>query len=343
LLGDKEILMDAPPPPVQMVQMLAGFQISQALYAAAKLGVPDVLADRPRTAAEVSAVLGSDRAATARLLRSLAGLGVFADAGDQGYDLTPLGRTLVSDASGSMRDLALMWMETHYQPFAGLYDTVRTGRPAATEHYGMPFFGWLAQNPDQVARFTGAMANLTDGIKRHAVAGYDLGRPSRIVDVGGADGTLLALLLTLAPDATGVAFDLPHVVEAVPAVAKAHELDDRLTPEGGDFFERVPGGADMYVLSMILHDWDDEQATRLLRNICAAAPSGALVRAFELVVPPGDGPHMSKMIDLTMLAMLSGRERDEAEMRDLFEGAGLRFDAVVPTQSPLSVVEAHVP
>ena len=126
-------------------------------------------------------------------------------------------------------------------------------------------------------------------------------------------------------------------------MAKAHELDERLTGEGGDFFESVPGGADMYVLSMILHDWDDEQASHLLRNIATAAPSGALVRAFELVVPAGDQPHMAKMIDLTMLAMLPGRERDEAELRDLFEAAGLRFDRVVATQTPLSVVEAHVP
>jgi len=326
-----------------MVQMLAGFQISQALYAAAKLGIPDLLTDGPRTPPQVADTLGTDPAGTARLLRSLAGLGVLADTGSNGYGLTPLGSTLVSDAPGSMRDLALMWMETHYAPFARLTDTVRTGRTAATEHYGMPFFSWLGQDPDMVARFTGAMANLTDGIKSHAVAGYDPGSPSRIVDVGGADGSLLALLLAKLPEATAVSFDLPHVVDAVAAVAKAHDLEGRLTGEGGDFFERVPGGADLYLLSMVLHDWDDEHASRLLRNLAAAAPSGAQVRAFELVVPPGDGPHMAKMIDLTMLAMLSGRERDEPELRDLFEGAGLRFDRVVATQTPLSVVEAHVP
>ena len=175
-----------------MVQMLAGFQMSQALYAAARLGIPDALAGGPRTTGEVSAALGTDRRATARLLRSLAGLGVFADAGGDAYALTPLGRTLVGDAPGSMRDLALMWMETHYEPFAGLAGTVRTGRTSATKFYGMPFFGWLSQDHDQVGQFTGAMANLTDGIKRHAVAGYDLGSPSRIVDVGGADGSMLA-------------------------------------------------------------------------------------------------------------------------------------------------------
>jgi O-methyltransferase domain/Dimerisation domain len=334
--------MDTPPPPVQMVQLLAGFQVSQALYAAAKLRIPDQLTAGPRTPDDVARVLQTHPLATARLMRSLAGLGVFATDGSAGYTLTPLGRTLVSDAPGSIRDLALMWMETHYEPFGRLADTVRTGRTAATEYYGKPFFEWLSTDPDRIAQFSGAMANLTDGIKAQAVAGYDFGDVQRIVDVGGADGALLALVLARVPQAAGVAFDLPHVVEAVPSVAKANGLEERLTGEGGDFFHHVPGGADLYLLSMILHDWDDDSARRLLANIATAAPSGARVRAFELVVPPGDGPHMAKMIDLTMLGMLTGRERDEREMRDLVESAGLRFDGIVATPTPISVLEAHV-
>jgi O-methyltransferase domain/Dimerisation domain len=335
--------MDTPPPPVQMVQLLAGFQLSQALYAAAKVGIPDQLTSGPRTPEEVAGVLQTDQLATGRLLRALAGLGVFSDAGEGRYALTPLGETLVSDAPGSMRDLALMWMETHYEPFAGLVETVRTGRTAATEYYGRPFFEWLATDPDRVAQFSGAMANLTHGIKAGAIAAYDFGEPRRIVDLGGSDGAVLALVLGRIPQASGVVYDLPHVVGEVALVAKAHGLDDRLTAESGDFFERVPGDADLYLTSMILHDWDDARAARLLSNIAAVAPSGARLRAFELVVPRGDGPHMSKMIDLTMLGMLTGRERDEEEMCALVEGAGLRFDGVASTPTPMSVVEAHVP
>jgi O-methyltransferase domain len=144
------------------------------------------------------------------------------------------------------------------------------------------------------------------------------------------------------PDARGTVLDLPHVVPAVETVGKSHGLSGRLDAIGGDFFTTVPGGYDTYVLSMILHDWDDERAHRILANIAAASP-GARVVALELVVPPGCGPHLAKMIDLTMLAMLTGRERTEPEMRSLFEGAGLRYERTSSGPGPISVLEAHVP
>jgi O-methyltransferase/methyltransferase family protein len=334
--------MEQPPPPVQMVQLLAGFQVSQALYAAARLGLPDQLVDGPRTAAEVAASLSADADSVARLSRILTGLGVLAQSSPGTYSLTPLGRTLTSDDPGSMRDLALMWMETHYAPFAGLADGVLTGRTAAETYYGKPFFGWLGQHPEQVMRFTGAMANLTNGIKRAALAGHDFTGARRIVDVGGADGTVLAHVLGRLPGATGVSFDLSHVVPAVEPLAKSLDLADRLSGEAGDFFESVPAGADTYLMSMVLHDWDDEHARTILANIATAGASGARVCALELVLPEGDEPHMAKMIDLTMLGMLGGRERTEPELRHLFDSAGLRYERTVATPTPLSFIEARV-
>jgi hypothetical protein len=161
--------------------------------------------------------------------------------------------------------------------------------------------------------------------------------------MGGADGTLLAQVLTGLPEATGTVMDLPHVVTAVDATAKAADLEGRLDAVAGDFFEAVPGGYDTYVMSMILHDWDDERAGRLLSNIAASAESGARVVALELVIPPGNVPHMAKMIDLTMLAMLTGRERTEREFRALIEGAGLRYEGAASSAGPVSVLEARVP
>jgi hypothetical protein len=334
--------MEAHPPPVQMVQLLAGFQVSQALYVAAKLGIADALVDGGEPLGQISAEVGADPLALRRLLRTLCALGVFSETEPDVFGLTPLGATLASDRPGSMRDLALMWMETHYQPFAGLLETVRTGECAATEHYGQPFFGWLAGQPDQVHRFSRAMANLTDGIKAGAIASADFSDATTIVDLGAADGAVLATILATTPGARGIAFDLPHVVAAAAATVEAHGLGDRLTAQGGSFFDAVPGGADTYLMSMVLHDWNDHDVARILGNIRAAAAPGARVRAFELVMPEGDGPHMSKMIDLTMLAMLDGRERTAAEMRELFEAAGFAFDGVVATPTPISIVEAHL-
>jgi len=326
-----------------MVQLLSGFQVSQALYVAAKIGVADRLIDGALPVDRLASDLYCDPVALSRLLRTLASLGVFSEAEPGAYGLTSLGATLVSDSEGSMRDLALMWMETHYRPFAGLLDTVRSGRCAATEHYGQPFFTWLADQPEQVDRFSRAMANLTDGIKAGAIASYAFPESGKMVDVGGADGALLAKVLESAPDATGIVFDLPHVVATATPTLKSYGLGDRMTSAAGDFFDAVPAGGDVYLLSMVLHDWNDVDATRLLTNIRDAAAPGSRVLALELVMPTGDQPHMSKMIDLTMLGMLNGRERTDSEMRKLFEGAGLVYDGVVPTPTPISIIEARVP
>ena len=329
------------PPAVQMVQLLAGFQLSQALYATAKLGVPDRLSGGARDARAIAADVGADAEALRRVMRTLAAIGVFTETADGLFGLTPLGETLTQDSPASMRDLAIMWMETHYGPFGLLVDTVRTGRCAATEFYHQPFFTWLADQPEHIARFSRAMANLTDGIKFGAIASCDFTGAGRIVDVGGADGTVLAHVLAAAPQATGIVYDLPHVVaEAEPRLA-SYGLGERLTLAAGDFFTAVPEGADTYLLSMILHDWPDPEVRRLLANIKAAAPTGARLLAFELITPDGAEPHLAKMIDLTMLGMLTGRERTEAEYRHLLQDAGFKFEAVTATPTPISVIAAR--
>jgi hypothetical protein len=332
----------APPPPVQMMQMLAGFQISQALYVAARLGIADRLLNGPRSVPDIADAIGADPSALGRLLRTLASLGVFSESEPGVFAVTPLGRTLASEEPGSVRDMALMWMETHYDPFSRLVDTVKTGVTAAELHYDEPFFDWIAQHPDQVSQFTKAMANLTTGIKAGAVTAYDFNGAGTIVDIGAADGALLAQILAGAPSATGVAFDLPHVIADAASAMQGHGLGDRLRAESGNFFEAVPAGADTYLLSLVIHDWDDERAQKILENIRKAAKPGATILALEPVMPAGDEPHMSKMLDLTMLAMTGGLERTEDEHRQLFERAGLTFQRIIPTPTPVSFVVASV-
>jgi hypothetical protein len=169
-----------------MVQLLAGFQISQALYAAAVLGVADHLTAGPAPVEVLAGQAGAHAPSLARLLRTLASAGVFTEPEPGVFGLTPLGQTLTRTQPGSMRDLAIMWMETHYAPFGELVHTIRTGQPAAEHLYGQPFFGWLSGQPEQAARFTGAMANLTDGIKAAAIPSLPLDGARTVVDVGGA-------------------------------------------------------------------------------------------------------------------------------------------------------------
>jgi hypothetical protein len=334
--------MEDAPPPIQMIQLLSGFQISQALYVVAKLGAADQMVSGPRPIAEIAEAVDADASALGRLLRTLASFGVFTEPEPGTFALTPLGRTLASDEPGSMRDMALMWMETHYAPFSRLVDTVKTTITAADAHYGEPFFDWLSKYPEQVSRFTGAMANVTNGIKGGAVAAYDFNGSGLIMDIGAADGALLAQILAAAPSTSGIAFDLPHVITEASAAIKGHGFGDRLRAEEGNFFEAVPTGADTYLLSLVLHDWDDDRASLILENIRKAAKPGATVLALEPVMPTGDDPHMSKMLDLTMLAMTGGRERTQDEHRQLFERAGLRYQRIVPTPTPLTFVVATV-
>jgi hypothetical protein len=232
-------------------------------------------------------------------------------------------------------------METHYAPFGGLLETARTGVPAATRYYGRPFFAWLSEDSDQVARFTGAMAGLTAGIKAGAVAGYTVPGGPVIADLGAADGALLQEVLAADPDPgrRGIVFDLPHVVPAARARLAGSPLAGRVEVVAGDFFRAVPA-ADAYLLSMILHDWDDAGCAALLGSVAAAARPGARLVSLELVVPPGDAPHLATMIDLTMLGMLTGRERTAEELDELLGRAGFRLDRIVPTPTPMSIVEA---
>jgi len=332
-----------PPPPVRMVELLGGFRISQALYAAAALGVPDQLVAGPAPVKALAERVGAHAPSLHRLLRTLASTGVFTEPQPGVFALTPLGQTLTSSQPGSMRDLAIMWMETHYAPFAELIQTIRTGRPAAEHLYGEPFFAWLSHHPEQTSRFTGAMANLTSGgFKSAAIASLPLDGTRTIVDIGGADGTVLATILAGHPHMRGVLFDLPHVITDAPRTLASHGVDDRVDCVGGDFFESVPAGADAYLVSVVLHNWPDQHAQRILANIAAAGGSGARLLMIEFVVPPGDTPHLSKMSDLNMLAMLDGKERTETEWRGLLTAADFTGIEIHQTGTPLSVIQATV-
>jgi hypothetical protein len=204
------------PPPAQMVLLLGGFRISQALYAAAALGVADYLVAGPASAEHLAGRTGAHPPSLRRLLRTLASVGVFTEPEPGVFALTPLGQTLTSSQPGSMRDVAIMFMETHYAPFGDLLGTIRTGQPAAERYYGQPFFAWLSQQPEQASRFTAAMANLTGGFKTAAIAALPLDGTGTIVDVGGADGTVLAAILAAHPQMRGVLFDLPMSSPARP-------------------------------------------------------------------------------------------------------------------------------
>ncbi|MGH3272751.1 MAG: methyltransferase [Streptosporangiaceae bacterium] len=325
---------------MQMVQLLAGFQLSQALYVMAKLGVATVLADGPRPVEELVTATDANPDALRRLLRYLTQFGIFRTAGKDVVQVTPLGLTLAEGQPGSVRDAALYWMETHYGPFGELLHTARTGEPAACRHLGEPFFEWIAADPELAALQNRAMANVAAGLEASMFEGYRLpGDGGTVADIGGSDGSVLVQLLAGDPGRRGIVFDLPEVVQAAGEVLSRAALADRVEIVAGDFFTSVPV-ADIYVLSFILHDWDNESCARILRSVAGAAAPGARLVLIEMVLPDGDEPHLAKMMDLVMLAMLAGRERTAEEYRALLARSGFTLDRIVGSRSPYSFIEA---
>jgi hypothetical protein len=329
------------PPPVAMMGLITGYWVSQAVGVVALLGVADQLGEGPRGTDELARAVGADPQALYRVLRLLASLGVFAEVAPDSFALTPLGETLRSDAPGSVRNFAIT--ETapgHWLPWGRLPESVRSGRPMAREALGMELFDWYAQNPEEAGFFNAAMGNLSALAASELVRVYDFSAVRTVADIGGAHGVLLTAVLRANSAARGILFDLPHVIATAGDAIAAEGLSQRCELVSGDFFEAVPEGADLHLLKQIVHDWDDERATRLLHNCHRAlSPAGTLLLV-EMVIPPENQPSPAQAMDLNMMVLLGGRERTEDDYQRLFQAAGFRLERVIPTHSPFSVIEA---
>jgi hypothetical protein len=328
-------------PAEAMMGLITGYWVSQAVGVVAHLGVADQLNRGPRENDDLARAVGADPQALYRVLRLLTSIGVFAEAPPGSFALTPLGETLRSDSPASVRNYAIT--ETapgHWLPWGRLYESVRSGRPMAREALGMDLFDWYAQNPEEAGFFSAAMGNLSALAARELVRVYDFSAVRTVADVGGAHGVLLAAVLRANPAARGILFDLPHVIATAPDAVAAQGLSERCQLMSGSFFESVPEGADLHLLKQIVHDWDDERATLILRNCHRAlAPAGKLLLV-EMVIPPDNRPSPAQSMDLNMMVLLGGRERTEEEYQRLLQAAGFRLEQVIPTHSPFGVIEA---
>ncbi|HLL74380.1 MAG TPA: methyltransferase [Pyrinomonadaceae bacterium] len=329
------------PADVAFIQMATGLWVSKAIYVAARLGVADLLADGPKTVEQLAAETGAHAPTLRRLLRALAGAGVFREDAEGRYELTQFAEFLRTDVPGSQRGFALHVGESpSWQAWDGLLESVRTGESAFKRVHGMEVFPYYATHPESNEPFNSAMVELSNVVAAAVTEAYDFSRFRRIADVGGGRGGLLAAILKAAPAARGVVCDQPEVVAGARATMEAAGIAERCEYAGIDFFEGVPEGADAHVLKWIIHDWDDERALTLLRNCHRSLADGGRLLLVEAVVPEGGEPSFSKWMDLQMLVMTGGRERTAAEYRALLAEAGFEMTNVIPTKSPVSIVEA---
>jgi hypothetical protein len=321
-------------------QMTNGYWATQIVYVAAKLGIADVLKDGPRSIQMLAQATETHAPSLYRLMRALAGLGVFRENENGEYEATALGRCLASGSPGALRARAILNGEEWYAGWGGLLQSVRTGETAFDRIVGMSFFEHLAANADTAVVFNEAMASSTESAARAVADAYDFSRSGSIVDVGGGTGAFLAGILQANPRARGILFDRPNVVGGARKLLSSAGVADRCEVVAGDFFETVPGGGDVYILSWIIHDWDDDRGIAILKNCRRAMADDARLLVIEQVIPPGNQPSLSKFYDLHMLVLSGGRERREDEYRALLAAADLQLARIIPTEVPRSVIEA---
>jgi hypothetical protein len=329
------------PPHAQLIQMASGYWISKIVYAAAKSGLADHLAAGPRSAAELAGPTATKATALHRLMRSLAGLGLLTQVDEQRFAVTPLGAALQTGAPGAARSSVLTLAGPLFvAAFEEIMYSLETGATGFEKAMGMPVFDYLGQHPAEASMFSETMVGV-HGAEPQAVAeAYDFSGFQLVADVGGATGNLLSTILAHHPGPRGILFDMPHVVKDAPALLKQRGVEHRVAISAGSFFDTVPTGADAYLLSHVIHDWNEEQCLTILGNCRKAMKPGSRLLLIEMVLPPGDTPHPGKILDIVMLVLPGGQERGEAEYASLLAKAGFRLTRVVPTASAVGVVEA---
>ena len=328
------------PPSAQLMEMIFGFALARSIAVAAQFGIADLLKDGPKSADELAQTIGAHPRSLYRMLRALAGAGVFEEEADGRFSLTPLSELLRSDAPESLRAFAtFIANDVNFETWAQLPYSIQNGRPAFEHKFGMPWFPWIEQNPAQAKIFNDAMTSMSLGSGAAVVSAYDFSGITKLVDVGGGHGQLLAAILEKYPQMKGVLYDAPSVIAGAKEVLAERGIADRCETVVGDFFQSAPAGGDAYILKHIIHDWSDEECVTILGHCHAGMTPGGKVLIVEMVLPERNLPGVSKFLDLEMLLFLSGRERTEAEYRDLLARAGFELTRIVPTPSPYSVIE----
>jgi hypothetical protein len=339
--GTQRLIQSLVPGNVALLDLGTGHWVTQMLYVAAKLGIADQLAAGPQRASDVARRIGTDPDATYRLMRALASKGVLRERKDGAFALTKIGRAMQSGTEGSLRDMILFTAHpVRWADWGNLLHAVSTGQTATEKLHGKRFFELLESDVELAGVFNNAMTAMSEMSDAAALAGYDFSGSKLIVDVGGGHGNLLATILRRTPDARGLLYDQTSVVDDAAPVLRAAGVDTRCSVQAGSFFDSVPDGGDVYVLKNIIHDWNDEDALPILRNVrTAIADQGRLV-LLEMVLPQRSSPHFSIMLDLEMLVTVGGRERTRAEYANLLSRAGFRLDRVIETVTPVSIIEA---
>jgi precorrin-6B methylase 2 len=322
----------------RMLQLSTAYIDARAIWVVAKLGIADLLAEGPRSVADLARARSVDPSALHRVLRLAAANGALEETGSGSFRLTALGDLL---KTGSMRDWVLWCGGPLHECFRDALEACTTGQPVFERVHGAPLYEYLRTHPDDARTLSGAMTTYgRDAVA--ALTSFDFrgANATTIVDIGAGSGALDIAVLHQHPRMRATLFDLPHVVPQMQQAVKEARVDERVDIVAGDFFQSVPDGGDVYVLSAVLRNWNDEQCVTILTNVRRAMKRGKLL-VIETVIPPNNAPHVAKKSDVVMLVALGGLERTLQDYSRLFGEAGFRLTEVHSTSGLMQVVEAE--
>lgn len=329
------------PPHALVVQMATAHVVTKVVHAFAELGLADQLKDGPGSAEELAGAVGASADSLYRLLRSATGFGLVAEDSARRFALTPLGEALRSDSPAHARSMVrLLCGPLGWQVLGEFLHSVKTGEPAADRALGKPIFEFMATAPQEATWFNEMMIAFHGAEPPAVAAAYDFSAFETLVDVGGGTGNLLTTILAANPELRGILHDLPHVAAQARARIAERGLADRCAVSEGSFFDTAPAGGDAYMLSHIIHDWDEASCLRILETCRRGMKPTSRLLVVEMVIPPGNDFHPGKLTDMVMLSFTpGGRERTAEEYGQLFAKASFKVTRVVPTASPVSIVE----
>lgn len=326
-------------PSEKLGELIAGGRITQLVYVAAKLGVADALAEGPKTAEQLAAAIGANPRALYRLMRALASQDIFVQRNDGRFQLEDHSELLRSDVPGSLRPSAVMAGEPwFYGPYGHLVHTVRTGQTAFDHLFGSGLFEYLGEHPEESQLFNESMTGFSQ--LAEVVEAYDFTGISRVVDVGGGQGVLIAAILKAYPSMKGTLFDQAEVLKGALEILAKAGVEDRCELVSGDFFEFVPTGGDAYMMKWIIHDWDDRRSIAILKNCRDAIAAGTRLLLIEREMRADNEPDPTTLGDITMMVIPGGQERTRGEYESILSAAGFRLANVYPTRAELSIFEA---
>lgn len=321
-----------------LLGMIHSYRITQLIYVAAKLGIADLLNDGPKTAADLAVATGTHGPSLYRVMRALTSLGIFNET-KTGFHMTPLGTLLQKDVIDSVCPVAIMrGEECNWGPWGELLYGVQTGKSAFEKVFGMDLFEYYTKHPEAGTFFDQGMSIFSEIVSEAIIESYDFSTIKKVVDIGGGNGALLVAILKKYPEMQGVLYDLPHVVQKANGLVESGGISNRVEIIGGEFFQSIPSGGDIYILKKIIHDWDDERATTILNNCRQVMESNSRILLVEMVIQPQTP--IGKVNDIHMMVVTpGGRERTAEEFRILLANSGFQLSRIIETANKDSIIE----